>query len=478
MYRHLVPVAALTAALAAAAPAGAALRAPATATPIQHVVVIYLENHSFDSLLGFWCQQNPARCLDAAGNFTGMPAAVALSDGTVVTPTVDPGTVPNVNHDGAAQVAAMNGGAMNGWENIPPKGKMGGCGAAYNYQCVSGYQPSQVPNITALASRFAISDATFSLSDSPSWEGHLYAVAASADGFWGANPWCVKGGTCTTGWGCDSGQKVTWWQSSPTAKLVKAPPCVPDYSLDPAQFPYGGAWRAAPAPYIPTIMDRLDAAGLPWKIYGATTATGNTQGYGAWDICPSFAECRYGPQDANLVPDAQFATDAAAGNLPAFSVVTPGGPDFKNSCHNGESITACDNWLGQLVSETGASPDWPSTVVFITWDDFGGFYDGSYPGTLANPDGTQEGPRVPLIIVSPYARPGFTDTTPGTFAGILAFTEQNFGLPPLGVNDAAAYPFTNAFNYAQAPLRPARMVTRPLPAKRIRQTPAMLREAS
>ena len=80
------------------------------------------------------------------------------------------------------------------------------------------------------------------------------------------------------------------------------------------------------------------------------------------------------------------------------------------------------------------------------------------PGT--NPDGTPQGPRSPLIIVSPFAKPGYTDTIATTFAGILAFVEKNFGLSPLGVNDAGAYAFTNAFNLAQMPLRSARMATR------------------
>jgi phospholipase C len=73
------------------------------------------------------------------------------------------------------------------------------------------------------------------------------------------------------------------------------------------------------------------------------------------------------------------------------------------------------------------------------------------------------GPRVPLLIISPYARHGYTDTTQTTYDGILAYTEQTFGLVPLGVNDARAYPFTNAFDYTQASLAPARMVTRPVP---------------
>lgn len=427
----------------------------AQATPIQHVVVIYLENHSFDNVLGYWCDDNPGHCPDG-----GMPSSVTLSNGAVVTPGTDPDTVPNVSHSVAAQVAAIDGGKMDGWQSIPG----GSCDAATGYRCISGYQPAQEPNITTLAQDFAISDDTFSLGDSASWAGHMAMVAASQDGFYGDNPVKAKGVTSGPGWGCDS-NKVTPW-IAPNGRAESVPSCVP------AHLPglrFGGAFEHTPVKTVPTLMDRFDAAGLSWRLYGASR---RQNGY-IWSICPTFAECLDTGQAANLVPDAQFLTAAAAGTLPNFSVVTPGGPDFTNSCHNEVSITACDNWVGQLVSAVEKSPDWPSTAVFITWDDCGCFYDQVPPGT--NPDGTAQGPRVPLIIVSPYAKPGYTDTTATTFAGILAYTEQTFGLAPLGVNDAAAYPFTNAFNYTQAPQKPARMVHRPLPAsaKHIRLTPAL-----
>jgi phospholipase C len=135
-------------------------------------------------------------------------------------------------------------------------------------------------------------------------------------------------------------------------------------------------------------------------------------------------------------------------------------------------MTAGDNWLGQLVSAAESGPEWRSTTIFITWDDCGCFYDQMPPGS--NPDGTRQGPRVPLIMVSPYTRPGYTDTRATTFAGILGYTERTFGLPSLNVNDASAYAFANAFNYAQNPLQPVKMVTRPLPpaSRHIRITPA------
>jgi phospholipase C len=160
---------------------GACPRLPpqAQATPIRHAVVIFLENHSFDSLLGFWCNAHPGRCPDG-----GMPSSVRLSNGAVVTPFTDPDTVPNVNHSVASQVAAIDGGKMDGWQNIPGST----CDAATGYRCVSGYQPAQIPNITSLAQDFAISDHTFPSGDSASWAGHMDIVAASADHFYGDNP--------------------------------------------------------------------------------------------------------------------------------------------------------------------------------------------------------------------------------------------------------------------------------------------------
>jgi phospholipase C len=471
-YVYLCVAGAAVAALAgAASPPLSTAASPrfttAASPPVRHVVIIYLENHTFDNILGFWCDAHRARCPDG-----GMPATVKLSNGAVVTPTVDPDTIPNVDHTGHAQVVAMDNGKMNGWDRIPPLRIQTGCGAQFSYVCVSGYKPSEEPNFARLARKFAISDMTFSESDSPSWEGHIYAVAASTDGFWGTIPVPLHPHTGNPGWGCDSNKITTWF--SPGGRKLKEPSCVPDFKLG---LPHGGAFEPTKVKYIPTIMDRLDAAGLTWRIYGATKGEG---GYGNWDICPTFAQCLYTKQDKSLVTSDDFPADVKDGHLPNFSVITPGGDTFKDSCHNKLSMTVCDNWVGQLVREVENSSYWKSTAIFITFDDFGGFYDQVYPGKDSNPDGTQQGPRTPLIIVSPYVKPHYTDTTHTTFEGILAYTEHIFGLRPLGKNDAQAYDFHNAFDYKQAPLAPVRMVHRPLPpsAKRIRITPDLLDDPS
>ena len=208
------------------------------------------------------------------------------------------------------------------------------------------------------------------------------------------------------------------------------------------QHPYNGAFKATQAKWVPTIMDRLDAKHLSWKLYSSTSV---------WSICPSFAECLYGPQHANLVPTNNFIDDARANRLPSYSVLLPG-PG--TSQHNGGSMLGGDNWIGQVLATLQKSSEWSSTVVFITYDDCGCFYDHVAPGI--NPDGSKQGIRMPMVIVSPYAKAGYTDTHPATFASILRFTEETFGLAPLSINDRDAYDYANSFNFS-APIAGARV---------------------
>src|SRR5262249_29003086 len=192
---------------------------------------------------------------------------------------------------------------MDGW------GQISGCGAATGYACISGYQPSGVPNLTALASRFAISDQTFSMQNSPSWGGHLYAVMASQDGFTGDNPVPAPGVTAGSGWGCDSNKVATW--ASPGGAAQTVPSCVPDRSLKIAN---GGAFRATPVHQAPTIMDRLQAAHLAWTIYGSTSR----QAGDIWATFPSIAQCLGSPP--NHIPAPRHVVPARpAGHPPPLS---------------------------------------------------------------------------------------------------------------------------------------------------------------
>jgi phospholipase C len=442
----------LLALAALAAVAGAALAGrPAAqrfATPIRHVVVIVPENHSFNNVLGAICVQQRAGTLHRAGLDMGCEGTsqAKLSDGSTLTLGKAKDIVAPVVHDVHGQEKAMDGGAMDRFDQI------GGCGPKQGYACLTMVQPTQEPNITALAEQFAISDHTFEFKRTPSWGGHLTLVAASDAGFTGDIPLHASG-KAAPGWGCDSRKSSPWGpQGTPE------PSCVPDYGLDPSKYPYGGAYKKTPVPNVPTIFDEAAAAGLDWRLYagGGPYAGGHKPDAYEWAICPTFASCLFTSEVNNFVTVDNLIPDAQAGRLPAVSFVTP---RTHQSTHNGFSFAAGDNWIGSVVQAIESGPDWGSTAIFITWDDCGCFYDEVNPLQYD----ASWGIRLPMLIVSPYARAGYTDSTPTTFTGVLPFIEHTFGLPALNSVDAGTYDYSNAFDFGQQPLRPARMVTSDIP---------------
>jgi outer membrane protein assembly factor BamB/phospholipase C len=389
--------------------------------PIRHVVIVFQENHSFDEVLGQLCIQDQ-RC-------NGVSSGQA-ADGTMIPLRQAPDLVPEVAHGIPDHVTAIDGGKMDGFSLL------NGCQASTGYACYQQYQPSQIPNLAALARSFVISDRTFEGDGVPSWGAHIDLAAAWLDGFAGANPLPAPGllpGPPT--WGCDSNQTTAW--NGPSGQ-IQVPSCIPRQDGS-------GPYAPSPVPWVPTIMDRLDRAGLSWRLYS---------GWGTWGICPSFADCAYGPQHAGVIPPNQVVTDAKGGGLPTLSVVIP---LFGNSQHNSTSMLAGDNWIGQVVSAIESGPQWRSTAIFITWDDCGCFYDHvppSQPGL---------GIREPMVIVSPYAKAGFTDSNVASFSSMLAYTEHVFGLAPLYTTDANAYDFSASFDYSQTPLRPVPLTQTTIP---------------
>jgi phospholipase C len=216
---------------------------------------------------------------------------------------------------------------------------------------------------------------------------------------------------------------------------------------------------------VPTIFDRMDAADTSWRIYGVPDAPGTTP-YG-WAICPTFADCLFTQQAANFVSVDQFGADATAGNLPAFSIVTP---RVQKSQHPPASTSVGDNYLGSIVGALERGPEWSSTAIFLTYDDCGCFSDHVNP-LEENPEW---GIRVPMVIISPYSKQGYTDSTPATFASLLTFTERVFDIPPLNPcasssdpncsddvtngGSLPAYDYWDSFDFSQLPLAPVPMV--------------------
>jgi phospholipase C len=154
----------------------------------------------------------------------------------------------------------MNGGTMNGFDRLV------GCSEAEGYACYSSYRHDRIPNLWQLASTYAVSDRTFQMDTVPSWGAHLELVAATLNGFTGDNPVKANGHPLGLGWGCDS-YRVAPWQDPGSGKVSDQPSCVPDQNGN-------GPFRPSAVSSVPTIMDRLDEAGLSWKLYASAIPPG------------------------------------------------------------------------------------------------------------------------------------------------------------------------------------------------------------
>ena len=125
---------------------------------------------------------------------------------------------------------------------------------------------------------------------------------------------------------------------------------------------------------------------------------------GIWNPLPLFTDVKTDGQLKNVQPMQQLREAAAkAGTLPAVSWVTP---SQVNSEHPPASIHAGQAWVTNLINTVMQGPDWDSTAIFLSWDDWGGFYDHVAPPAV---DGNGYGLRVPAIVISPYAKRGYID---------------------------------------------------------------------
>jgi phospholipase C len=432
--------------------------------PIRHVVIIDLENHTFDSVLGLYCVDQKKGLIHRAGSNSACDGVTTgkLLGGKSFPLMSAPDYGYNIGHSVGEQIRAIDHGKMDGFTTVR------GCTAnsGHPYDCLATFDPlggpcgiheneSCIPNLVTLADRFAISDRTFEFATSASWAGHMVFASATQDGFYGDNPHIsqVPGVSPGVGWGCDGHTDAKWWDGH---HVILEPSCVPSAKGR-------GPYRPSNVKSVPTIFQTLDRAHLPWKIYGGLGEKLKGPGY-IWAICPTFWSCLGSKERNNLVAANDVMTAAHAGQLPAVSIVTP---VQRNSEHPPKSMSMGDNWLGRVLTSLMTGPEWNSTAVFLTWDDCGCFYDHVNP-LQYNPTW---GLRVPMFIISPWAKPGFTDSNPATFVSTLAFIEHIFGLSPLHpcakapsphcTDDANSYDYMKAFDFSQHPLGPAKMVTIP-----------------
>ena len=144
-----------------------------------------------------------------------------------------------------------------------------------------------------------------------------------------------------------------------------------------------------------------------------------------------------------IVPSSRVLTDISNKKLAQVVVVTP---TAAASDHSGATDGTGPDWVASVVDAIGESAYWKSTAIFVTWDDWGGWYDHATPAIY---NSYELGFRVPLIVISPYAKKGYVSHVPHEFGSILKFTEEAFGLPSLGTTDVRADDLSDCFDFGE-----------------------------
>ena len=362
---------------------------------IEHIVFIVKENRSFDTYFG---------------TFPGADGVTMgrTSKGEVVplTPTPD-GLAFDIGHRWGDTLRAIDGGKMDGFDLVT-NGNLDGTMLPYTQM-----RESDIPNYFAYARNFVLADHMFSSLQGPSFPNHLYTVAAQAGG-------AINNPRPKEIWGCDADADELVDVMDAKGEISKQPPCFD----------------------FPTLADRLEAANVSWKYYAPSRGE---LGY-LWSALDAIKHIRNTSLwTSKVVPDRQFVEDARNGRLPAVSWLVTG----VASEHPPYSTCKGENWTVEQLNAVMEGPDWASTAVFLTWDDFGGFYDHVPPPSV---DKFGLGPRVPLLIISPYARKGKVIHTQYEFSSFATLVEKRFSVAPLTERDQKANDMLDSFDFAQQPL--------------------------
>jgi len=194
---------------------------------------------------------------------------------------------------------------------------------------------------------------------------------------------------------------------------------------------------------IPALPNRLDERGLTWRDYGGLFATIKSLA-GRTEILTKTMDSFY-----------QDASKGTLQNVIWIGAYLMGG--IKNSGHPPANICDAENFAVSIINATMASPQWSSTLLFLIWDEWGGFYDHVVPPLverLGNGRPYRYGYRVPCIVVSPYARKGFVSHTLSSHVSILKTIEIIFNIKPLTERDSDAHSLLECLDFVQPPLTP------------------------
>lgn len=390
---------------------------PPTPAPakIEHVVIIVQENRSFNNL------------------FMGYPGAHTVdrgfdSDGrSIKLEPIGLETSWDLDHSSYSFFSACNGTGsfpgtdcrMNGFNK-----EYVGCGHQRYPPCpIEHPQYAYVPHRETepyfrIAGQYVLADRMFASNfDASSFISHQYIIAGQASS-------AVN--YPMSAWGCEGGPGDTIGTVTQQRTL------------------YGSYIRTCFENR--TLGDELDRAGLSWAFYAAYYSSGYIN---IWSAYQAIKHIYYGPDwRKDVLPNTGFFDDVEHNKLRAVSWVTP---SCANSDHAGCGSKTGPSWVASLINAVGKSKYWNSTAIFVFWDDYGGWYDDVAP-KLVDYDGL--GMRIPLLVISPYAKRGFVSHVHYEHGSILKFVEDLWNLPRLAASDTRANSLVpDCFDFSQPPRR-------------------------
>jgi len=388
-------------------------------SPIKHIVILVQENRSFDDL------------------FATFPGADGTTKGVMKTPTGDV-TVPlvkgdlvarDVAHVHATFVKEYDGGKMDGFALANAGSNRGQIGQ-YNYRYVD---PQQIQPYWNMAKQYVLADRMFATQSSGSFTAHQDLVAGgTAVSRWASviddpNP-------SKPPWGCDAAANTATNLINFKREVQRGAGPFPCFT-----------WR--------TLADLIDRAGLTWRYYTPNICCA---GGGIWNAFDAIDDVRHSAEwKTNVIwPPKSVFREARRGTLASLVWVIP---QVHDSDHPGGGPDTGPEWVARIVDAIGEGPHWNSTAIIVVWDDWGGVYDHVPPPQI---DYQGLGFRVPMLVISPYAKKGYVSHTRYEFGSILKFVENNFHLGSLYTTDVRATSIADCFNFNQPPRKFV-----PIPAK-------------
>jgi phospholipase C len=448
---------------------------PPPGSKIQHVVIIFQENRTPDNLFQGLCiapYGSPSACAVNAGPTqyeiqTSNWSNNQVSGGVTQPGVIDLGTAGSnpdnydLSHAHSAFVDMCDlstSGAcqMDGAELIPYSCTAGltNCPPPANPQFYY-VNPADVQPYLTMAQTYTFADHMFQTNQGPSFPAHQFIISgtsapsATSNLFASENP-LGSGPTANAGCMGIPGETITL--IDPTGSETSNSPIYPCFEH-------------------PTLTDSLDAAKITWRYYAPSAGSIWTAPNAIQHMCgpnnppPDGTAC-VGSDWTGASPkvvvnqsqtNAQILSDITSGQLQSVSWVIPDGDD---SDHARSNDGCGPYWVTAIVDAIGASQYWSNTVIIIAWDDWGGWYDHvAPPQVLGGANCTQWGCgyvygfRVPMIVISPYAKPAYISKVNHDFGSILKFIETNFNLPSLGYADTNALDdLSDFFNFTQPPI--------------------------